>query len=251
MRFEGKVAAVTGGGSGIGRATAEALAAEGARVAVLDIDGDSAAATAEAIGPAALAAALDVTHAEAVAAAMDWVAATAGGFDILVTSAAIALNAPILETDAADWRRVIETNLTGTFLASRAAGRIMAAAGAGRIVHVSSVNGLRAVTGRGAYAAAKGGVEMLTKVMAAELGPLGVTVNAVAPAPVETPMIAEMHGPETREAWHRVLPIKRYGDPLEVAAAILFLASDEAAYINGHTMAVDGGFMAAGLLMGD
>lgn len=248
MRFEGKVAAVTGGGSGIGRVTAEALAAEGAKVAILDIDGDKAGETADAIEGRSLAATLDVTHAEAVAAAMKWIAESAGGLDILVTSAAVPVRSPLLETGAEEWRKVVDTNLTGTFLCAQAAGRIMAEAGGGRIVHVSSVNGQRAIAGRGAYAAAKGGVEMLTKVLAAELGPKGVTVNAVAPGPVETPMIKEMHGPDTRAEWHRVLPIRRYAEPSEVAAAILYLASDEAAYVTGHTLAVDGGFLAAGLL---
>jgi NAD(P)-dependent dehydrogenase (short-subunit alcohol dehydrogenase family) len=125
----------------------------------------------------------------------------------------------------------------------------MAERGAGSIIHISSVNGLRAITGRGAYTVAKGGVEMLTKIMAAELGGSGITVNGVAPAPVDTPMIKKMHGPETRAQWYRVLPIKRYATPGEVAAAALFLASGEARYITGHTLAVDGGFSAAGLLM--
>lgn len=177
------------------------------------------------------------------------VLATEGRLDILVASAAVPFVKPVLDTEPDDWSRVIGTNLTGLFYCSQSAARIMAESGGGSIVHISSVNGIRAITGRGAYAVAKGGVEMLTKVMAAELAAKGITVNSIAPAPVDTDMIKEMHGPQTRAEWHRVLPIKRYAAPEEVAAAALFLVSDEARYVTGHTLAVDGGFSASGLLM--
>jgi 3-oxoacyl-[acyl-carrier protein] reductase len=249
MKLNGKVATITGGGGGVGQACGERFAAEGAKVILFDIDAKKAEAAAQAIGAAARGEALDVCDPQAVESAMRGVVASEGRIDILVASAAIPLVKPILETEPEDWDRVIRTNLSGLFHCSQRAARIMAAQGGGSIVHISSVNGLRAITGRGAYAAAKGGVEMLTKVMAAELDQLGITVNGIAPAPVDTPMIKQMHGPETRAHWYRVLPIKRYATPDEVAAAALFLTSDEAYYITGHILAVDGGFQAAGLLM--
>lgn len=249
MKLTGKIAAITGGGGGIGQGCGERFAAEGAKVVLFDVDADKANTAAKAIGPAARGEALDVCDPGAVEAAMRRIAATEGRLDILVASAAVPFVKPVLDIDPGDWDRVIGTNLTGLFYCSQRAARIMAEQGEGRIVHVSSVNGFRAITGRGAYSVAKGGVEMLTKIMAAELGQQGITVNGVAPAPVDTPMIKKMHGPETRAQWHRVLPIKRYATPEEVAAAALFLVSDEARYITGHTLAVDGGFSAAGLLM--
>jgi 3-oxoacyl-[acyl-carrier protein] reductase len=251
MKLTGKVAAITGGAGGIGQACGQRFAAEDARVVLFDIDAAKADAAARAIGPTAHGEALDVRDPEAVEAAMRRVAATEGSLDILVASAAVPFVKPILEIEPGDWDRVIDTNLSGLFYCSQRAARIMAEQGAGSIIHVSSVNGLRAITGRGAYTVAKGGVEMLTKIMAAELGGAGITVNDVAPAPVDTSMIQEMHGPETRAQWYRVLPIKRYATPEEGAAAALFLVSDEARYITGHTLAVDGGFSAAGLLMDD
>ena len=251
MKLTGKVAAITGGAGGIGQACGQRFAAEGARVVLFDIDAAKADAAARAIGPTARGEALDVRDPEAVEAAMRRVAATEGSLDILVASTAVPFVKSILEVEPGDRGRVIDTNLNGLFYCSQRAARIMAEQGAGSIIHVSSVNGLRAITGRGAYTVAKGGVEMLTKIMAAELGGAGITVNGVAPAPVDTPMIQEMHGPETRTQWYRVLPIKRYATPEEVAAAALFLVSDEARYITGHTLAVDGGFSAAGLLMDD
>ena len=248
-KLTGKVAAITGGAGGIGQACGERFAAEGAQVVLFDIDAAKAEATAEAISPAGRGEALDVRNAQAVEAAMRRIVATEGRLDILVASAAVPLVKPVLDIEPGDWDRVIGTNLTGLFYCSQRAARIMAEQGDGRIVHISSVNGLRAITGRGAYSVAKGGVEMLTKIMAAELGGAGITVNGVAPAPVDTPMIKKMHGPETRAQWYRVLPIERYATPEEVAAAALFLVSDDARYITGHTLAVDGGFLATGLLM--
>lgn len=249
MKLANRVAAITGGASGIGLACAEAFVREGARVVLLDVNADTLKTAAGDLGTMARGEVLDVSDPAAVSRAFRRLVETEGRLDILVASAAVPLVKPVLEIEAADWQRVIGINLTGLFYCSQAAARIMVAQGDGRIVHMSSVNGIRAITGRGAYSVAKGGVEMLTKMMAAELGGFGVTVNSVAPAPVDTPMIQQMHGPQTRAQWHRVLPIKRYATPAEIASATLFLVSDEARYITGHTLPVDGGFSAAGLLM--
>ena len=252
MRLENKTAVITGGGSGIGKAIGERFAAEGAAVVLADVKAETAreaAAGIEAAGGRALAVTVDVRAPESVEAMFAAAEEAFGGLDILVNSAAIPQVCPILEMDLADWQKVIDINLTGTFIAAQAAGRRMVKAGkGGRIINLSSVNGQRAITGRGAYTAAKGGVTLLTLIMAAELGPQEITVNAIAPGPVDTPMVLKMHDEATRKAWHDHIPARRYARPEEVAAAALYLASDEAAYINGHILNVDGGFNASGML---
>ena len=246
--FSGLNVVITGGAGGIGTACVKAFAAEGAHVFALDT---SAAILDKALGgldgqitPLAV----DVTDRDALNAAFARVA-QGGGADVLVTTAAIVKPAPILDFDPEDWDRILDVNLTGTFHCCQLAGRQMVAKGKGRIVTVSSVNGQIANTGRGAYSCTKGGVDMLTKLLAAELGDKGITANAVAPTPVDTPMIRQVHGPKDREVWHQQIPAMRYAQPEEVTAAIKFLASDKAAYINGHILNIDGGFMASGILL--
>jgi len=251
MRFKEKSVIVTGGASGIGRAIAEQFAQEGATVIVADIDRESTQDTVEAIsarGGRALPVNVDVSNPRSVQEMIDTTVDANGRLDVIVNSAAVPSVSKIIDISFETWNKVLNINLTGTFLCAQAAARCMVDAGGGRIINLASVNGQRAITGRGAYTAAKGGVIMLTKIMAAELGPENITVNAVAPGPVDTPMVKEMHTASTREAWYRALPIKRYAQPGEVANATLFLASSEAGYITGHILNVDGGFDATGLL---
>lgn len=249
--LRGKRAMITGGAGGIGAACAEGLAKAGADVIIADLNEEACRKTQAALqeqGLAAEIAAFDVADRPAVEQAFAQVE-KAGGVDILVTSAAIVKAAPILEFPLEDWERILAVNLTGTFNCCQCAARGMVERGWGRIITMSSVNGQIANTGRGAYSCTKGGVDMLTRLLAAELGAKGVTANAVAPPPVDTPMILQVHGPQDRKRWTDRIPLGRYATPAEVAAAVTFLASDAAAFINGEILNVDGGFMASGILL--
>lgn len=249
MSLAGRRALVTGGAGGIGIACARGLAEAGARVVIADRS-DEACARALAELPAGVkAVAFDVADRAACEAAFDAEAAR-GGIDILVTCAAVVKAAPILDFDPDDWTRILEVNLTGSFHCCQLAARQMVARGWGRIITLSSVNGQIANPGRGAYACSKGGVDMLTRLLAAELGDRGVTANAVAPIPVDTAMIRRVHGPGDRAAWIARTPNPRYARPEEVASAVAYLASDAAGFINGHILNIDGGFMATGVLPG-
>jgi len=249
MEMTGKVTVITGAASGIGLACIEAFSKQGARVIALDQNSLGLRKIKHKFKNRVFTRELDVRNYNSVTTVFNAIKDKEERIDFFIGSAAIPMSRPILEVNETEWCNVINTNLSGLFYSSQAAAKVMTNQGEGRIIHMSSVNGFRAVTGRGPYAVAKGGVEMLTKVMAAELGEQGITVNAIAPAPVNTPMIKKMHKKNTREKWFRSLPIKRYAEPKEIAAAAIFLASKEASFINGHTLAVDGGFLATGLLM--
>jgi len=247
----GQVALVTGGASGIGKACALELAERGCAVVVADLSLDSAESTCALIrgrGIAAIPAAGDVSNVGEVERVFNTAMSLSGRIDILVHSAGIGIERLFLQTADAEWNKVINVDLSGTFNVMRVAGQLMSQAGYGRIVVLSSTAGIRGGTGRAAYGAAKGGVNMLTKVMAVELAEKGVTVNAIAPGAIETELVQRMHSAETRRNYTRSIPINRYGTPEEVAFLAAFLADPRAAYITGTVLPVDGGFTAAGII---
>ncbi len=249
MRLQNKIALVTGAARGIGLAVAKALAREGARVAVADLNLEGAKAAAASLGPDALALPVDVGDARSIAALIAALERDAGGLDILVNNAGIGGNTPFLETTLEEWERIIRINLTGAFLVAQTAARVMVAQRrGGRIVNICSLSGQRGGNGRAAYGSAKAGLELLTKVMAVELAPHGIGVNAIAPGPIETEMAKFAHDDATRAAYGYLVPMTRYGTPEEIADACVFLASEESRYVQGHTLNVDGGFLAAGLM---
>jgi NAD(P)-dependent dehydrogenase (short-subunit alcohol dehydrogenase family) len=244
-----KVALVTGAARGIGLATARKFLAEGWRVALLDIEGELLARAAAAIGrpEETLALHCDVSDAAAVAGAMKTIGQRFGRLDALVNNAGIAVFAPLMETSDADWSRVLEVNLTGPFLCTKAAVPLMREHGGGAIVNITSISAVRASTLRSAYGTSKAGLAHLTKQLAVELAQLNIRVNAVAPGPVDTAMAKQVHTPEIRADYHDAIPLNRYGLEEELAEAIFFLCSERSSYITGQMLAVDGGFDAAGI----
>jgi 3-oxoacyl-[acyl-carrier protein] reductase len=254
MRLKDDVVIVTGAARGIGSTIAAVLAAEGARVVVADLDTDGALRVADEIqrsGGQALALRVDVAESKEVHQLVEKTLAQFGRLDVLINNAGVGLNQPFLTTTLEQWELQLRVNLTGQFLCGQAAARAMAASGGGRIVNVASISGQRGGQGRAAYGASKAGVILLTKVMAVELAPLGIRVNAVAPGPVDTDQSRATHTPATRDAYYDRIPVRRYGQREEIAAAVVFLSSREASFVNGHILNVDGGFNAAGLQFTD
>jgi NAD(P)-dependent dehydrogenase (short-subunit alcohol dehydrogenase family) len=242
---------VTGAGGGIGRETAIALGTEGGRVAVLDIDLDAAqtvAAQVRQAGGESLPLQASVTDPVAMAEAFDAIDAAWGGLDLLVNNAGVSGNRPSLELTPEEWTRIIDINLSGVFYAAQLAGRRMVAQGSGSIVNIASIYAEAAAPRRAAYCASKAGVAMLTKVLAIEWAEHGVRVNAVSPGYVETALTAELvaDGRLDIAAMQRRTPLGRLGTPEDIAGAVLFLASDKAAYVTGQTLGVDGGWTAYG-----
>ena len=249
MSAERRAVVVTGAARGIGLAVARKFLAEGHCVALIDIDGAALAKTAAALGDPAsiLAVECDVADPRQVQAAIDRVAARFGRIDALVNNAGIAVFKPILETTYDEWMRVLAVNLTGPFVCTQACAPVMLKNGGGSVVNIGSISGLRASTLRVAYGTSKAGLMHLTKQQAAELGGLGIRVNAVAPGPVDTAMAKQVHTADIRSDYHDAIPLNRYGTEQEIAAAVWFLCTEAASYINGQTLAVDGGFDAAGI----
>jgi len=242
MNFEDKTAVVTGSARGIGRVIARSFATAGANVVISDVDQAACEKTASEIGGAAIACRADVTSADDIDQLFKTVTDKFKRIDIVVNNAGITRDGLMIRMDEKDWDTVLDINLKGAFLVTKSAARIMMKQRYGRIVNISSVVGLTGNAGQANYSASKAGLIALTKTSAKELGSRGVTVNAVAPGYIETEMTAAL--PEAaREFFLSKVVLGRSGTPEDVARAVLFLASDEAAYVTGQVLAIDGGMM--------
>ncbi len=237
---------ITGGASGIGAATAARFAEEGSRVAVLDLDEARCRRVAEAIPGRAATLVADVADPRAVGAAFERLDILFGGLDVLVNNAGVSIRHPVLDITDAEWRRVIDVNLSGAFRVAQQAARRMKDAGGGVILNMGSTNGLMGYPYYADYNASKAAVIELTRSMALELAP-SVRVNAVCPGYIMTPMQQAEYTAEMIDAVNAKIPLRRHGRPEEVAALFAFLASDEASYITGQAYIIDGGEIAGGL----
>lgn len=243
-RLDGKVAIVTGGARGMGAATVRRFVAEGAKVAIADVLDEAGQALAAELVEAAAFWHLDVTSEQAWAEVVAAVEARFGGIDVLVNNAGVLLFKSLLDTTKADYERVLGVNLVGEFLGIKAVAPGMIARGKGSIVNISSVDGMKGANSLVAYASSKWGVRGLTKVAAMELGHKGVRVNSVHPGGVDTIMSNHDNRPRTEvDKAYTNVPMQRIGGPEEIAAASLFLASDDASYLNGAEIVVDGGMI--------
>jgi 3-oxoacyl-[acyl-carrier protein] reductase len=242
--LENNVVIVTGAAGGIGRAVAERFASQASKVVVNDVDEEGATAVVEAItsqGGSAMTAVADVSNGDQVADMIDHVMNEHGRVDILVNNAGLV--SPMLhffEADEAWWRRIIDVNLTGHFLVSHPVARIMAKQGGGAIINMSSGGATRAHRAFTAYDASKGGIEALTRAMALDLGPYNIRVNALMPGSIDTSGL----GLDDRTLRGENVPLGRIGEPIDMTGAALFLASDDASYITGDVIKVDGGMLA-------
>ncbi|CDZ29736.1 SDR family NAD(P)-dependent oxidoreductase [Neorhizobium galegae] len=243
---------VTGAGSGIGLSTTELLIEAGWHVLAADRDAEALERLMERLGNRAgllTAVLLDITDEKAIADFAERCQALHSPLQALVNSAGIGSNVRFAETTTDQLRRMYEVNVVGAFALSQALAPIMRENGGGSIVHIASVSGIKGNLGRSAYGASKGALVTLTKIMAVELADDLIRVNAIAPGPIETPMVKETHTAVTREEWNRTVPMRRYGRPEEIATAIAFLVDErQSSYVTGQILAVDGGFTAAGLM---
>ena len=246
-------AIITGGAGGLGLAIAAQLAADGYALALVDIDADQAAASAHDLvgrsGGVAQGFACDVSDYTSIETTVSAICDQLGPPDVLVNSAGIGPLQPVLEISPETWSQVLAVNLSGTFWFAQVVARQMTSRRYGRIVNIASISGERAGFGRSAYGTTKAAVIHLTRQLAVELAPFGITVNAVGPGPVDTQLALDHHTPEMRADYHALIPLGRYGLPEEIAAAVRFLCQQNAGYVTGQTLFVDGGFTAAGIAM--
>ena len=247
FRLDGRVALITGGSKGLGEAMASALAGAGADIVVTSRHYAEAQAAAERIaaqhGRRVLAIEADVVRKEQVAAMAREAVGTLGHVDILVNNAGINIRKPTLEIDEAEWQEVLDINLTGPFLASRALAPGMLERRWGRIINIGSIQSVVAIAGRPAYNATKGGLLQLTRTMALEFAPHGVNVNALCPGPFDTPLNRPLRdNPAAYQAFLAKIPLGRWGDPKELGGAVIFLASEAASFVTGAALMVDGGW---------
>lgn len=251
MKLAGRVAVVTGAGRGIGRAIAQVYAAAGAAVVCVDRDPATAEDTTASLlagGARAIACTADVGVEAQVDAAIERTLAEYQRLDVMVCNAGVGFHRAFVDLRLEDWERVLRVNLTGTFLCAQRAARVMMEQRRGSIVVMGSTSGQRGAMARTAYGVSKAGVMQLTRIAAVELAPWGIRVNAIAPGPIRTPLSMSNHTAAQTQAYLDMIPLKRYGEMDEVARAALFLASDDADYITGHVLNVDGGMNEAGLM---
>ena len=246
---QARVAVVTGGARGIGLAIGQWFLNHGYQVALLDVDKPTLDATMKSFGGSAdvLGIHCDVSKPQEVERAAEKVISVFGHVNALVNNAGVAVFKPVLETSFEEWRTVLGTNLDGAFICSQVFGRLIVEQGGGAIVNIASISGLRASTLRVAYGTSKAALIQLTKQYAVELGNSNVRVNVIAPGPVDTEMAKLVHSVAIRSDYYDTIPLGRYGTPEEMANTVGFLCSDEAAFINGQVLAVDGGFEATGV----
>ena len=253
-RKEHRVALITGAASGIGLASVAALVKAGWRVAAIDRDAASLASLKVEYSTTkdVLTASADVTDEAGIDKIVDDVVKHFGRLDGVVNSAGIAADIPALDTPVDLFKRILDVNVIGSFIVARAAARAMKASGVGgAIVNIASISGLRGSKGRVAYGASKGAVVTMTQVLANDLAAFGIRVNAIAPGPIETPMVAKVHSKADRDLYMRYVPMARYGTPQEIASAAVFLLDGAVSgYITGEILAVDGGFRGAGIIPG-
>jgi 3-oxoacyl-[acyl-carrier protein] reductase len=246
MELGGSVAIITGAAGAIGRAIARLLAKEGATVVLADVRSEGVeelAGEVKAGGGKAASFAMDVAEEKDVVGLVRSTVEMFGGLDILVNNAAISMTTPILDIEAADWDRILAVNLRGVFLLSREAFRFMKTRGRGKIISMASASAKIGGLVVGAhYAASKAGVICFTKSLALQAAPFGINVNAVCPGPTRTPM-TDAWGKKANEEFAAKIPLKRYGEPAEIADAVLFLASERSRYITGEILDVNGGFI--------